>query len=319
LDVVEVVIGASVGVVVAPDDGTESSELVRRADISMYRSKTAGRGQAQRFDHSMEDEIRRKKYLEGELRHAIGRDELDVFYQPFFASDGETLVGVESLMRWRHRDEGYISPAVFIPIAELTGQIVEISEWAMRKAMNDIKAWPGLQLAINVSPVQFRRKDLVASIAKLVEEAGLEPRRIEIEITEGVLVEDADAAIEMIAEFHEKGFRIALDDFGTGYASLSYLRRFKFDKLKIDQFFVKSLSVGSGGAAIVHSVVALGRSLGLSVQAEGVEALEHHIFLRASGCHYLQGFYFAKPMDKVRMDAFFAKSHGAGLRFSQRA
>ena len=319
LNAVEIVIGASVGIAVAPEDGRESAELVRRADISMYRSKTSGRGQAQRFDSSMEDEIRRRKYLEGELRHAIERDELDVFYQPYFAVDGQTLVGVEALMRWRHREEGFISPGVFIPLAEQTGLIVEVSDWAMRKAMADVKSWPGLSLAINVSPVQFRRKDLVASIAALVADAGLDPGRIEIEITEGVLVEDADSAIALIAGFHEQGFKIALDDFGTGYASLSYLRRFKFDKLKVDQYFVKSLSVGSGGAAIIHSVVALGRSLGLTVQAEGVETLEHHIFLRASGCHYLQGFYFAKPMDSAAMNVFFEKHSGAGLRYAQRA
>lgn len=319
LGTIEAVIGASVGIAVAPADGADSLELIRRADISMYRSKTSGRGQAHRFDSSMEDEVRRKKYLEGELRHAIERDELDVHYQPYFAADGETLVGVEALMRWQHRDEGAISPGVFIPLAEQTGLIIEISDWAMRKAIGDLRNWPGLSLAINVSPVQFRRKDLVASIAGLAAGAGIEPRRIEIEITEGVLVEDADQAIGVIAAFHEKGFKISLDDFGTGYASLSYLRRFKFDKLKVDQFFVRGLSAGSGGAAIVHSVVALGRSLGLAVQAEGIESLEHHIFLRASGCHFLQGFYFARPMNKDKMDAFFAARSGSALRFQQRA
>lgn len=318
LGTTEVAIGGSVGISIAPEDGRDATELVRRADISMYRAKTGGRGQAIRFHASMEDEIRRRKMLEGELRHAIARGQMEVWYQPFMASDGETLIGVEALMRWTHPIEGNISPAVFIPLAEETGQIVEIGEWAMRVAMQDAMRWPGVHLAINVSPVQFRSKELVKTTIAMIEEIGIERDRVEIEITEGVLMEDADAAVEVIQGFRDERLHVALDDFGTGYASLSYLRRFPFDKLKVDQAFVRNLSVTPGAAAIIHSVVALGRSLGMTVHAEGVETLEHHIFLRAAGCHHFQGYYFSRPMNREATDAFVA-SRTVGSLYSRRA
>ena len=313
----EVLIGGSVGVVIAPEDGTDSTVLVRRADISMYRVKAAGRGQALRFQSSMEDEIRRRKFLEGELRHAIARDQLEVFYQPFMASDGETLVGVEALLRWNHPDEGTISPVVFVPLAEESGLIVEIGEWVMRKSMTDALAWPDIHLAINVSPVQFRRPGLLQQTLAIIEEIGIDRRRIEVEITEGVLMDDAEAAIALITGFRNEGIHVALDDFGTGYASLSYLRRFPFDKLKVDQAFVRNLGPSNGSAAIIHSVVALGRSLGMTVHAEGVETLEHHIFLRAAGCHHFQGFYFSRPMTKAALEVFMHKRSTASLGFSR--
>jgi diguanylate cyclase len=310
-------IGGSVGVAVAPEDGTSAQELVRRADISMYRSKAAGRGQSHRFHPSMEDEVRRRTFLESELRFAIERNELDVFYQPVMASDGETLIGCEALLRWVHQSEGVISPALFIPIAEQSGMIGAISQWMMRKAMSDIKPHGGLSVALNVSPAQFKDAGLVQSVVDLSAETGMEIARIEMEVTEGVLVEDADTAVAIINAFREHGFRVSLDDFGTGYASLSYLKRFRFDKLKIDQVFVRNLSGGAGSGAIVHAVVALGRALGLAVQAEGVESLEHHIFLRAAGCQYLQGYYFGKPMSKTDFDAF-AEKHARLPSYSLR-
>lgn len=315
----EVVIGGSVGIAIAPEDGADATELVRRADISMYRAKTGGRSQAIRFHASMEDEIKRRKFLEGELRHAVARDQLRIFYQPYMASDGATLVGVEALMRWSHPTEGDISPGIFIPLAEQTGLIVEIGEWMMRRAMTDAMSWPGVHIALNVSPVQFRRKDLVENTVALVNEIGIERERVEIEITEGVLMEDAEAAIEVIQGFRDAGLHVALDDFGTGYASLSYLRKFPFDKLKVDQAFVRHLGVTAGSAAIIHSVVALGRSLGMTVHAEGIETMEHHIFLRAAGCHHFQGHYFAKAMSKEDMDAYVARKNGPAIRHAMRA
>ena len=315
----ELAIGASVGVAVGPEDGVLVSELVRRADISMYQSKAAGRGQSHRFHPTMEDELRRRRFLEDELRHAIERNELSVFYQPYFRSDGESIVGVEALLRWTHHRDGPVSPGVFIPISEQCGLINPISDWMMKQALVDIKRWPGLTLSMNLSPVQFRQPDLVASVKGLVDAAGVDVAIIELEVTEGVLVEDAETAITIFNAFRAEGFRLALDDFGTGYSSLSYLRKFQFDKLKVDQVFVRDLTIGSGARAIIHSVVALGRSLGLSVQAEGIEGLEHHIFLRAAGCHYLQGFYFAKPMSADNLDKFIqAKSSRPDL-YSLRA
>jgi diguanylate cyclase len=293
---VEAMIGGSVGLAIAPMDANETTELVRRADIAMYRVKESGRGTCLRFDESMEDDARKRKSLEVDLRKALDRNELHVAYQPYFASDGETMVGVEALVRWKHAEQGLISPGVFIPVAEDSGLIHQLSDFVMRSAMTQALEWPDLTLALNLSPVQFRRKETVGTILSLVEEIGIDPKRIEIEVTEGVLVEDADTAIRILKQFRDAGMHIALDDFGTGYSSLSYLRRFPFDKLKVDQSFVRNLGGGPGSAAIIHAVVSLGRALGLIVHAEGIESLEHHIFLRASGCHHLQGFYFARPM-----------------------
>ena len=217
------------------------------------------------------------------------------------------MVGVEALLRWHHPEEGMISPGVFIPLAEESGLIVEIGEWAMRRALTEAMDWPGVHIAVNVSPIQFRRQDLLYRVLKTIAEVGIDPRRVEVEITEGVLMEDAESAIAVINGFRDAGVHVALDDFGTGYASLSYLRRFPFDKLKVDQAFVRNLAPSNGTAAIIHSVVALGRSLGMTVHAEGVETLEHHIFLRAAGCHHFQGFYFAKPMTREAVTAYIAK------------
>jgi diguanylate cyclase len=223
---------------------------------------------------------------------------------------------VEALLRWENPKLGVVSPGDFIPIAEETGLITPIGEWTVRRALEDAKSWPDIGLAVNVSPAQFRAKGLAKLLIGIVQDSGIEPKRIEIEVTEGVLIRDADKAAATIKEFHDAGMRVALDDFGTGFASLSYLRRFQFDKLKIDQVFVQTLSSerggGSGSAAIIHNVVALGRSLGMTVQAEGVETLEHHIFLRAAGCHMLQGYYFARPMEKDAFDVFLAQKKGYG-------
>ena len=318
IDSAELVIGGSVGIAISPDDGLDYSELVRRADISMYRAKAAGRGVAIRFDSSMEENLRKKKIMENELRHAIERNELEMVYQPVFAADGETIRGVEALVRWHSPQLGSVSPGEFIPLAEETGLIGEIGDWTVKVALADAKSWPDIGIAVNVSPAQFRAEGLAESLIQMVMESGIEPKRVEIEVTEGVLIRDADKAAATMKILHDAGMRIALDDFGTGFASLSYLRRFQFDKLKIDQIFIQTLSSerggGSGSAAIIHNVVALGRSLGMTVQAEGVETLEHHIFLRAAGCHCLQGYYFAKPMSKPDFDAFFAKKRGFGYQ-----
>jgi diguanylate cyclase (GGDEF)-like protein len=307
---VEVSIGGSVGLAVAPVDADESAELVRRADIAMYRVKETGRGSCIRFDESMEDDARKRKSLEADLRKALDRGELHLNYQPYFASDGETMVGVEALVRWKHPEQGLISPAVFVSIAEDSGLIHQLSDFVMQTAMRQALEWPDLTLALNLSPVQFRRKETVGTLLGFVEEIGIDPKRIEIEITEGVLVEDSETAIRVLKQFREAGMHIALDDFGTGYSSLSYLRRFPFDKLKVDQSFVRNLGGGPGSAAIIHAVVSLGRALGLIVHAEGVETLEHHIFLRASGCHHMQGFYFAKPMEPEQITEIVTKQIG---------
>jgi diguanylate cyclase len=315
---VEASIGGSVGMAIAPTDAQDAAELVRRADIAMYRVKESGRGSSMRFDESMEHDARKRKSLEADLRKALERNELYMAYQPYFASDGETMVGVEALVRWNHPEQGPISPGIFVPIAEDSGLIHQLSAFVMQTAMKQALDWPDLTLAINLSPVQFRKADLVESILGYVEQTGIDPKRIEIEVTEGVLVEDADTAIRVLKQFREAGMHIALDDFGTGYSSLSYLRRFPFDKLKIDQSFVRGLGGGPGSAAIIHAVVSLGRALGLIVHAEGIETLEHHIFLRASGAHHLQGFYFARPMPPEKISELNAKQVGFIMPYPRR-
>jgi diguanylate cyclase (GGDEF)-like protein len=300
---VEAVIGGSIGVSICPMDGDEHQELLRRADIAMYRAKTGGRSNTIRFDISMDNDVQELKALEADLRHALQRKEMSLAYQPFWASDGQTILGVEALLRWNHPKRGAVSPAFFIPIAEEAGLIHEIGEWAIATAMRQCKPWGGITLAVNISPSQFKRPGLGARIKELIVDSGFEPERLEIEITEGVLIDDADAAVKFIRGFKEIGVHIALDDFGTGFSSLSYLRRFPFDKLKVDQSFVKALGSGPGTSAIIHSVIALGRALGMTVHAEGVETLEHHIFLRAAGCHHLQGFLFSRPLTPEDFEA----------------
>ncbi|MGL4441116.1 MAG: putative bifunctional diguanylate cyclase/phosphodiesterase [Bosea sp. (in: a-proteobacteria)] len=300
---VEAVIGGSIGVSICPMDGDEHQELLRRADIAMYRAKTGGRSNTIRFDVSMDNDVQELRALEADLRHAIQRNELSLAYQPFWASDGETILGVEALLRWNHPKRGSVSPGFFIPIAEESGLIHDMGEWAIATAMRQCKPWGGIILAVNVSPSQFKRPGLGARIKELIIETGFEPERLEIEITEGVLIDDADTAVKFIRSFKEIGVHIALDDFGTGFSSLSYLRRFPFDKLKVDQSFVRALGSGPGTSAIIHSVIALGRALGMTVHAEGVETLEHHIFLRAAGCHHLQGFLFSRPLTPEAFEA----------------
>lgn len=303
---VEAQIGGSVGVSICPLDGEEHQELLRRADIAMYRAKTGGRSNTVRFDISMDNDVQELRALEADLRHAIERNEMSLVYQPFWASDGQTIVGVEALLRWNHPKRGQVSPAFFVPIAEEAGLIHEMGEWAIATAMRQTRSWGGIILAVNVSPIQFKRPALAERIKELLGETGFEPERLEIEITEGVLMDDAEAAVKFMRGFKEIGVHIALDDFGTGFSSLSYLRRFPFDKLKVDQSFVRALGSGPGTAAIIHSVIALGRALGMTVHAEGVETLEHHIFLRAAGCHHLQGFLFSKPLAAAEMEVLLA-------------
>lgn len=303
---VEALIGGSVGVSICPLDGEEHQELLRRADIAMYRAKTGGRSNTVRFDISMDNDVQELRALEADLRHAIERNEMTLAYQPFWASDGQTILGVEALLRWNHPKRGQVSPAYFVPIAEEAGLIHEMGEWAIAAAMRQTKPWGGIILAVNVSPMQFKRPGLADRIKELLGETGFEPERLEIEITEGVLMDDAEAAVKFMRGFKEIGVHIALDDFGTGFSSLSYLRRFPFDKLKVDQSFVRALGSGPGTAAIIHSVIALGRALGMTVHAEGVETLEHHIFLRAAGCHHLQGFLFSRPLAAADMELLMA-------------
>jgi diguanylate cyclase (GGDEF)-like protein len=298
----EVTIGASIGIALAPENGQTHESLMRLADTALYQAKSEGRNRFSFFERTMDEAIRMRKIVEDDLRHAILRDELALHYQPVYSADGNALVGVEALVRWPHARQGMINPARFIAIAEERGLVIPLGEWVLRQACRDGVRWPGLRIAVNVSPVQFRHRDFVASVVRTVQETGFDPTRLELELTEGVVVDDADAAESAMMKLRALGVNLALDDFGTGYSSLIYLRRFAFDKIKIDRSFLESMEATGESAILVHSIVHLGRALGLTVTAEGVETKEQHRFLQALGCHQLQGFLFSRPVPPEGID-----------------
>jgi EAL domain-containing protein (putative c-di-GMP-specific phosphodiesterase class I) len=237
-----------------------------------------------------------RKLIENDLRVAIENDQLEVAYQPIVSNSGETVVGGEALCRWQHPERGDIPPAEFIPIAENSGLIIALGEKVLRRACVEASAWPGLMLAVNVSALQFRRPDFVDVVERILAATGFDASRLELEVTESTLIGNVDSAELAMARLKALGVRLALDDFGTGYSSLLYLRRFPFDKLKIDRSFVHSIEKTADAAAIVHAVVSLGRGLGMKVTAEGVETAEQHLFLRAAGVHSMQGYRFGRPV-----------------------
>jgi diguanylate cyclase len=289
-------IGVSVGVAFAPDDGTDMASVLRAADTALYRAKNEGRNRFAFYEHRMTEAERMRKLVDDELRGAIERDELTLVYQPQINAESGKLAAVEALVRWRHPQHGMISPALFVAAAEERNLIVPLGDWVLRRACRDAAVWNKLRVGINVSAIQFRQPNFVEHVSAITREAGLEASNIELELTEGVLVEHADQAEEAMVNLRDAGFRLALDDFGTGYSSMIYLRRFAFDKIKIDKSFLDSLEESGESAILVHSVVHLGRALGLEVTAEGVETEEQHRFLKAVGCHYLQGYLFSKPV-----------------------
>ncbi len=298
----EAYVGASIGIALAPQNGTDAAELMRLADIAMYRAKNGGRNRACFFEQRMDDTLRIRKVVEDDLRHAIDRNELELHYQPQVAADGSRIIGMEALVRWRHPVYGLIPPLEFIGIAEERGLIVQLGEWVIRRACMDAANWGNITIACNVSAIQFRQTDFVQSVAKALEDTRFDPTRLELELTESVVVADADQAENSIMELRSMGVKLALDDFGTGYSSLIYLRRFAFDKIKLDKSFLDSLEDTGESAILVHSVVHLGRALGLTVTAEGVETAEQQRFLQAVGCHLLQGYLFSRPVEANKID-----------------
>jgi diguanylate cyclase (GGDEF)-like protein len=290
-----IVIGASIGIAVIHERIGSSADVMRHADMALYRAKNEGRNRACIYDTAMDADLLKRKVVENDLRSAIDKDDLRIAYQPIVNNSGETVVGVEALCRWGHPTRGEIAPSEFIPIAENSGLIIELGEWVLRKACLDGKAWPGVSIAVNVSPLQFRRVDFVDVVERILAETGFDPTRLELEVTESTLLGNVDTAELAMFRLKALGVRLALDDFGTGYSSLLYLRRFPFDKLKIDRSFVHSIERAADAAAIVHAVVSLGRGLGMKVTAEGVETAEQHLFLRAAGIHSMQGYRFGRP------------------------
>ena len=290
----EVVIGVSIGIALSLD-GLETGEaLLKRADLALYRAKNDGRGRFRFFEREMDEAMQIKRSLELDLRQALNDKHFEVYYQPLVQSGG--IAGFEALLRWRHPQRGMISPADFIPVAEESGLIGSIGAWVLDQACADAAAWPGtLKVAVNLSPLQFQTRSLVEDVAAALSLSGLSPTRLELEITESVLIQDGDSVLKTLHALRAMGIRIAMDDFGTGYSSLSYLRRFPFDKIKIDQSFVKGIAEQEDCRTIVRAVIGLGRSLHMSVNAEGVETEAQLEALRAEGCGEIQGYLFSHP------------------------
>ena len=290
-----IVIGASVGVAVIGREAGGAADILRYADMALYRAKNEGRNRTCLYDAAMDADLSQSKILEQDLREAIANDGLGVVHQPIVKASGERVVGVEALARWRHPTRGAISPAEFIPIAEHSGLIAALGANVLRRACLSAKAWPGITVSVNVSPLQFRRVDFVPTVERILEETGIDPSQLELELTESTLLGNVESAESAMHRIKTLGVKLALDDFGTGYSSLHYLRRFPFDRLKIDRSFVLSIENTADAAAIVHAIVSLGRGLGMKVTAEGVETAEQHLFLRAAGVQYMQGYRFGMP------------------------
>jgi diguanylate cyclase (GGDEF)-like protein len=290
-----IIIGASIGIAVIDRRAGAAADILRYADMALYRAKNEGRNRACIYDAAMDADLSNRKLLEGDLLQAIQTDNLHAVYQPIVNSAGDVVVGVEALARWTHPTIGEIPPSQFIPIAEHSGLIIELGEWMLRRALLDGRNWPGVTLAVNVSPLQFRRSDFVEVVERILKETEFDPSRLELELTESTLLGNLETAELSMLRLKAIGVRFALDDFGTGYSSLLYLRRFPFDKLKIDSSFVRAIETAADAAAIVHAVVSLGRGLGMKVTAEGVETPEQHLFLRAAGVHSMQGYRFGRP------------------------
>ena len=287
--------GASAGIVVL-EGGCDPIDAMRRADLALNDAKRSGRGITRLFDESMDEGIRFRRRIENGLGKAIANGELSLVYQPIVSRDRIEVIGFEALVRWNTQEYGPISPAVFIPIAEETNVIHELGDWILDEALGVLKDWPGQYVSVNFSPRQFRRHNFVGHVMESVLRAGVSPDRVQIEITETAIFDDAERAAETLYKLRQMGFRIALDDFGTGYSSLYNIRKFALDSLKIDRSFIDGMGRERESAAIVHSIIHLGRSLGLHVIAEGVETEAQVQALRLAGASHLQGYFFARPV-----------------------
>jgi diguanylate cyclase (GGDEF)-like protein/PAS domain S-box-containing protein len=287
---------ASIGVALAPEHGLDLNEILKNADLAMYAAKSAGRRTCRFFDPAMDAQARARRTLELDLRQAVVRGELEVYYQPCISLQDDRITGCEALVRWHHPERGMVSPAEFIPIAEETGLINEIGEWVLSTACADAATWPnGIRLAVNVSPVQFKSATLALKVTAALAASGLSASRLELEITEAVLIRDDDTALAILHQLRTIGVRIALDDFGTGYSSLSYLQRFPFDKIKIDRAFIIGLAEDDGSSSIVQAVVNIAATRHMTTTAEGVETEAQRQMLRALGCSEMQGYLFSPP------------------------
>jgi diguanylate cyclase (GGDEF)-like protein len=304
----QVVIGVSIGVAVAPTDATESDQLLKSADMALYRAKADGRGTYRFFEPEMDARMQARRALELDLRKAFVKGEFEVYYQPLVNMKNELICGFEALIRWNHPERGMISPADFIPLAEETGLIVPIGEWVLRQACEEAAKWPNdISIAVNLSAAQFKTPGLSQTVFNTLAHSGVVADRLELEITESVLLFNSKSTLDTLHQLRALGVRISMDDFGTGYSSLSYLRSFPFDKIKIDQSFVHNLSTNKDSMAIIRAVVGLGNSLGMVTTGEGVETHEELDYLKREGCTEAQGYLFGKARPAKDAAALLAK------------
>jgi diguanylate cyclase (GGDEF)-like protein len=301
-------ITAGIGIAQAPDDGLSAEDLTRRAGLALRAAKREGRGATRRFEPRIETEYAERRFLLHELQTAIPLQMFDVHYQPIVAAAGGGIIGVEALVRWNHPTRGDIPPSIFVPLAEQSGMMSQLGEIVLRRALTDAARWPHLSVAVNLSPVQIRDRWLVDLVATVMRETEIDPSRVVLEVTEGVLIDNPQETQVRLEALRALGPSIALDDFGTGYSSLSYLQRFPFDRLKIDRAFVASLGTSPSTGAIIQSIVTLGHGLGMKVLAEGVETEEQRVLLRLAGCDEMQGYLFARPGPAAEIDAALART-----------
>ncbi|MEY2457848.1 MAG: hypothetical protein QOK06_2991, partial [Acidimicrobiaceae bacterium] len=286
----------SIGIAMAPADGTESDQLLKNADLAMYGAKADGRGTYRFFEAEMDARMKARRSLEFDLRQAVMCGEFELHYQPLVNIRDNSIVACEALLRWNHPTRGMVSPVEFIPVAEDTGVINPLGEWVLRTACAEASRWPGdVTVTVNVSPVQFKNENLVQTVVSALAASGLPAKRLELEITESVLLGDDEKTLQMLHQLKNLGVRIAMDDFGTGYSSLNYLRRFPFDKVKIDGSFIKDIAEKDGSWSIVQAVVSIAKARNIVTTAEGVETQEQLDLLRVLGCTEMQGYLFSRP------------------------
>jgi diguanylate cyclase (GGDEF)-like protein/PAS domain S-box-containing protein len=300
----QVSIGTSIGIAVAPDDGSEPEQLMKSADMALYRVKAEGRGNYRYFEPEMNAKIQTRRAMEADLREALLKNQFEIYYQPLIRISTNQIIGVEALLRWRHPIQGMVSPADFIPLAEETRLIIPIGEWVLHQACAEVASWPGdLRVAVNLSSVQFKNANVPEVVARALALSGLSASRLEAEITETILLQEDGKTLAALNELRAMGVKISMDDFGTGYSSLSYLQKYPFDKIKIDQSFVKDISCTAESQAIIRAAIGLATTLGMSTTAEGVETEDQLTLLRAAGCQEAQGYLISRPKPAAEIRA----------------